>query len=70
MSCHGNHAFTHSQNKFFCDDNVFVMHGIPMNKLSPMKNCFVGVRLCCLTVSLLLSHWYPVSSLVLICIDS
>ena len=30
----------------------------------------LGSRLCCLTVSLLLSHWYPGSGVVLDCIDS
>ena len=30
----------------------------------------LGSRLRCLTVSLLLSHWYPVSGVVLDCIDS
>ena len=70
MSYHGNHAFTHSQNKFFRDGIVFGMHEIPMKKLSPMKNCFVDSRLWCLTVSLLLSHLYPGSGVVLDCIDS
>ena len=30
----------------------------------------LGSRLWCLTVSLLLSHWYPGSGVVLDCIDS
>ena len=30
----------------------------------------LGSRLWCLTVSLLLSHWYPGSGVVLNCIDS
>ena len=66
-------ATTHShiaRISFFRDDNVFGMHGIPVNKLSPIKNGFVGSRLWCLTVSLLLSHWYPGSGVVLDCIDS
>ena len=40
------------------------------NLLSPAgKGCPVGSCLC-LTVSLLLSHWYPGSGVVLDCIDS
>ena len=34
------------------------------------KGLTLGSRLWCLTVSLLLSHWYPGSGLVLDCIDS
>ena len=55
---------------FFRDDNVFGMHEIPMKKLSPIKNCFVGPRLWCLTVRMLLSHLYPGSGVVFDCIDS
>ena len=53
---------------FFC--LVFAM---PL--YAPVYMCFVvacweGSRLWCLTVSLLISHWYPESSVVLDCIDS
>ena len=34
------------------------------------KGLPLGSRLWCLTLSLLLSHWYPGSSVVLDCIDS
>ena len=34
------------------------------------KGLPLGSRLWCLTVSLLLSHWYPGSGVVLDCIDS
>ena len=33
-------------------------------------NDFLGSRLCCLTVNLSLSHWYPGPGVVLYCIDS
>ena len=46
MGCHENHALTHSQNKFFyLRTKMFCIHGVPMNKLAPMKNCpLVGVQ--------------------------
>ena len=34
------------------------------------KGWHLGSRLCCPTVSLALSHWYPGSGVVLGCIDS
>ena len=34
------------------------------------KGCPLGSRLSCITVSLSISNWYPVSGAVLDCIDS
>ena len=34
------------------------------------KDCPLGPRLCCLTVSMSLSHWYPGLCVILDCIDS
>ena len=37
MGCHGNHAFSHSLNKFNFEDNFFRMYGVPMNNLAPIE---------------------------------
>ena len=42
---------------------------VPCGHLT-VKGGPLGSRLWCLTVSLLLSHWYPGSGVVLNCIDS
>ena len=39
MGCHGNHAFSHSQNKFLLKDKNKLNSGVQMNNLAPMKNC-------------------------------
>ena len=44
---------------------LYVPRGHLLGKGRPL-----GSRLWCLTVSLLLSHWYPGSGVVLDCIDS
>ena len=38
MGCHGNHAFSHSQNKF--QDKCFFSHSGGLNEnLSPLRTC-------------------------------
>ena len=44
---------------------IYVPCGLLLLKDWPLASC-----LWCLTVSLSLSHWYPVSGMVLDCIDS
>ena len=39
MGCHGNHAFTHSRNKFFLEVKLFCIQWVPKNRLAPMKHC-------------------------------
>ena len=39
MGCHGNHAFTHSQNKFFHEVTHLCIERVQENKLAPMKYC-------------------------------
>ena len=41
---HGNHAFFHSVNMFFFEDNFFCIYGVPINDLALMKNCPGGAR--------------------------
>ena len=57
---------------FFC--LVFVMPLCVSIYLCLVVTCWekglpLGSHLCCLTVSLSLSHWYPGSGVVLDCID-
>ena len=45
MGCHGNHAFKHSQNKFFPGEIFEGMPWVPINNLTPMET-FPGVARC------------------------
>ena len=53
---------------FFC--LVFAMPLYTSVYVCLMVTCWERADLLCLTVSLLLSHWYPGSGVVLDCIDS
>ena len=37
--CHGNHAFSHSPNRFIFEEHFFSIQGVPGNNLAPMKDC-------------------------------
>ena len=53
---------------FVCYAFVYVCLFVPCGHLLG-KGWPLGSRLCCLPVSLSLSHWYPGSDVVLDCID-
>ena len=44
QGCHGNHAFSHSQNEYMLRNIVFSFRGAQENCLASMKNCHGGAR--------------------------
>ena len=45
MSCHGNHAFSHSPNRLIFEEHFVSQSGVPGNNLAPMiivLGCRVG----------------------------
>ena len=42
--CHGNHAFLHGPKEFTFKDKNLCISGVPVNDLTPMKNCPGGCK--------------------------